>query len=89
MTMKRSTLAPAAVIAAVIILLSAVLITIGITYATEQEPPLPDASSSVSAGGDCHPPQHTERIRVRQLFAAYSGRRMSRQRKKGEALVFE
>ncbi len=39
MTMKRSTLAPAAVIAAVIILLSAVLITIGITYATEQEPP--------------------------------------------------
>lgn len=52
MTMKRSTLAPAAVIAAVIILLSAVLITIGITYATEQEPPLPDASSSVSAGSD-------------------------------------
>ena len=52
MTMKRSTLAPALVIAAVIILLSAVLITIGITYATEQEPPLPDASSSVSAGSD-------------------------------------
>ena len=50
MTIRRSTAAPSAVIACVIILLSVVLITVGITYATEpSELPDPGIQSEASA----------------------------------------
>ena len=50
MTIRRSTAAPSAVIACVIILLSVVLITVGITYATEPSE-LPDPGNTVRSIG--------------------------------------
>ena len=51
MTIRRSTAAPSAVIACVIILLSVVLITVGITYATEPSE-LPDSGIQSEASAD-------------------------------------